>query len=85
MRGSGPRALHGCTSPGSEYAFGRFGFDDHHTAARSFLFFTTNTYFTRPTFAGVDRALKQEESDEERFERSLRQGWDWSGIETIRS
>jgi hypothetical protein len=36
--------------PGGEYMFGRFGFDEPRTAARSFLFFTTHTYFTRTTF-----------------------------------
>lgn len=49
--------------PGGEYAFGRFGFDDDRIAARSFLFFTTNTYFTRTAFAGFDQPLKIEETD----------------------
>lgn len=70
--------------PGGEYMFGRFGFDDDHIAARSFLFFSTNTYFTRTAFAGLDQSLRKEETDEERFERRLREGYDFSGVEELR-
>ncbi|KAL2022347.1 hypothetical protein VTK56DRAFT_5414 [Thermocarpiscus australiensis] len=63
--------------------FGRFGFDDDRVAAHSLLF-TTNTYFTRTVFKGMGRTLRKEETLEERFERKLRQGFDFSGIEFLR-
>ncbi|KAF9773593.1 hypothetical protein IL306_008571 [Fusarium sp. DS 682] len=53
--------------PDGEYMFGRFGFNDSHTAARSFLFFSTNTDFTRT----------------ERFERQMREGFDFSGMDKV--
>ncbi|KAH6636299.1 hypothetical protein F5144DRAFT_645161 [Chaetomium tenue] len=70
--------------PNGEYLFGRFGFDDDHDAARSFLFFTTNTYFTRTAFDGLERTLRKEVTQEERFERKLREGFDFSGLGTLR-
>lgn len=70
--------------PNGEYLFGRFGFDDDHAAARSFLFFTTNTYFTRTAFDGLERTLRKEVTPEERFERKLQEGFDFSGLETLR-
>lgn len=70
--------------PRGEYMFGRFGFDDEHTAARSFLFFCTDTEFTHTTFAGLQQPLRKEETDEERFERRLRDGFDFSGIARLR-
>lgn len=70
--------------PGGEYMFGRFGFDEERAAARPFLFFSTNTVFTTTGFAGTTQALRKEESDEERFERRLREGYDFSGIEQMR-
>lgn len=48
--------------PGGKYMFSRFGFDDNRTAARSFLFFTTNTVFTRTVFKGLERPLRKEET-----------------------
>ncbi len=47
--------------PGGEYMFGCFGFDDDSAAACSFLFFTTNTVFTRTVFRGLERTLRKEE------------------------
>jgi hypothetical protein len=70
--------------PRGEYKFGRFGFDDDCAAARSFLFFTTNTCFTRTVFEGLERTLRKEVTPEERFERRLREGFDFSGLETLR-
>ncbi|KAK5655707.1 hypothetical protein OQA88_5640 [Cercophora sp. LCS_1] len=69
--------------PYGEYMFGRFGFDDSHVAARSFLFFSTNTYFTQTVFAGMEQTLRKEETGEERFQRRLQEGYDFSGIEQI--
>ncbi|KAH7377260.1 hypothetical protein BKA66DRAFT_533653 [Pyrenochaeta sp. MPI-SDFR-AT-0127] len=70
--------------PHGEYMFGRFGFDDARSGARSFLFFNINTQFTRTTFAGLQQPLRKEESHEERFERRLREGHDFSGLEELR-
>ena len=70
--------------PGGEYMFGRFGFDDNRVAARSFLFFTTNTCFTRTAFKGLEQSLRKEETLKERFERRLQEGCDFSGIEALR-
>jgi hypothetical protein len=71
--------------PGGEYMFGRFGFDDDRAAAHSFLFFTTNTHFTRTVFKGLEHTLRKEETPKERFERQLREGFDFSGLETLRN
>ncbi|KAH6849964.1 hypothetical protein B0I37DRAFT_413399 [Chaetomium sp. MPI-CAGE-AT-0009] len=70
--------------PGGEYKFGRFGFDDDRAAARSFLFFTANTYFTRTVFEGLERTLRKEETPKERLERRIREGFDFSGLEMLR-
>ncbi|KAL1848595.1 hypothetical protein Plec18167_002220 [Paecilomyces lecythidis] len=70
--------------PHAEYMFGRFGFDDEHVAARSFLFFSLHTRFTHTTFAGLRRTLRTEETPEERFERRLHESFDFSGLDTIR-
>ncbi|KAG7284867.1 hypothetical protein NEMBOFW57_009482 [Staphylotrichum longicolle] len=70
--------------PRGEYAFGRFGFDDDRTAARSFLLFTVNTYFPRTAFKGSERILKKEETPDETFVRMLQEGFDFSGIELLR-
>ena len=70
--------------PYGEYMFGRFGFDEEHVAARSFLFFSAYTDFTRTTFAGLQQTLRKAETPEERFERRLREGVDFSGLQTIR-
>ena len=69
---------------GGEYLFGRFGFDDAHAAAQSFLLFTANTYFDRTTLSGLNKTLRKPETDEERFQRELREGWDFSGLELIK-
>lgn len=69
---------------GLEYMFGRFGFNDEHTAARSFLWFTSNTEFTQTKFAGMERTLRIYESDEERFQRYLKEGVNFDGLELIR-
>jgi hypothetical protein len=69
--------------PDGEYMFGRFGFDEARTAARSFMFFTTHTYFTRTTFVGLDYTLRLEETDEERFQRYLREGHNFEGLDTL--
>ncbi|KAK6330542.1 hypothetical protein TWF696_003428 [Orbilia brochopaga] len=71
-------------TPHAEYMFGRFGFDDAHSAARSFLFFSTNTVFTKTAFLGTDKSLRKEETHEERFQRRLQEGYDFSGIEDLR-
>ncbi|KFZ01991.1 hypothetical protein V500_00513 [Pseudogymnoascus sp. VKM F-4518 (FW-2643)] len=69
--------------PRGEYMFGRFGFDESRTAARSFLFFTTNTYFTHTTFVGLDQTLRVEVSDEEKFQRYLREGRNFEGLDSL--
>jgi hypothetical protein len=71
-------------NPGGEYMFGRFGFNDAGTAARSFLFFSISTTFTRTAFAGQKQPLRKEESHEQRFERRLRTSFDFSGIDILR-
>jgi hypothetical protein len=70
--------------PHDEYHYGRFGFNDDRTAARSFLFFATNTYFTQTSFRGEDQeTFRKKESHEERFARRLREGYDFSGLEEL--
>jgi hypothetical protein len=67
-----------------EYMYGRFGYNDARTAARSFILFSSNTVFTSTTFAGLQQPFRKEETDEERFERQLREGFDFSGVAWLR-
>ncbi|KAH0596176.1 hypothetical protein MHUMG1_06037 [Metarhizium humberi] len=70
----------------SEYMFGRFGFNDDRTAARSFLWFAIDTRFTQTTFAGMERTLRVEaleESGEEKFQRQLREGCKLDGLDEL--
>ncbi|KAL5331555.1 hypothetical protein ACEPPN_001089 [Leptodophora sp. 'Broadleaf-Isolate-01'] len=69
--------------PNGEYMFARFGFDDAHSAARSFLFFTTNTYFDQTTFRGLSKSLRLKETPEESFERKLREGCKYEGFDML--
>lgn len=70
--------------PDSEYMFGRFGFDEDCSAARSFLFFSTYTDFTQTSFEGTGQIpLRKKETGLERFERRLREGFDFSGLDTL--
>ncbi|EPS35739.1 hypothetical protein H072_10816 [Dactylellina haptotyla CBS 200.50] len=64
-------------SPHAEYMFGRFGFDHPRTAARSFLFFSADTKFTNTRLDGLDRSLRKNETSDKRFERRLREGYDF--------
>ncbi|VTT76431.1 unnamed protein product [Fusarium fujikuroi] len=67
--------------PHGEYMFGRFGFNDTQTAARSFLFFSACTEFTRTSFLGIPGTLREYLTHQERFERQLREGVDFSGMD----
>lgn len=58
--------------PNGEYDFGRFGFDDTHTVAHSFLFFTTNTVFPSTRFAGLQKTIRIDETEDQRVERKVR-------------
>ncbi|PQE15235.1 histone-fold protein [Rutstroemia sp. NJR-2017a WRK4] len=69
--------------PCGECMFGRFGFDEGRVAARSFIIFTTYTNFTNTTFVGLDKTLRIFETDEERFQRRLREGYDFEGLDTL--
>ena len=67
--------------PDSEYMFGRFGFNEDHSLAQSFLFFSTYTVFTETAFEGTGQSsLRKNETDLERLERRLREGFDFSGL-----
>ncbi|KAF5651392.1 uncharacterized protein FTJAE_139 [Fusarium tjaetaba] len=70
--------------PHGEYMFGRFGFDDTRTAARSFLFFSAGTEFTRTSFLGIPGTLREYTTPQERFERQLREGVGFSGMEIVK-
>ncbi|KAF5231751.1 hypothetical protein FANTH_13273 [Fusarium anthophilum] len=69
--------------PHGEYMFGRFGFNDTHTAARSFLFFSAYTEFTKTSFLGIPGTLRKHITPQERFEHKLREGVDFSGIDKV--
>jgi hypothetical protein len=69
--------------PQAEYLFGRFGFDEKHTAARSFLFFTESTYFMHTGFRGISRSIRKEESPEEIFTRQLNSGEQFDGLDIV--
>lgn len=70
--------------PHAEYLFGRFGFDEKHTAAQSFLLFTASTYFMRTGFRGLSRSIRKDESIEELFTRHLNAGMQFEGLKTLR-
>lgn len=70
--------------PHNEYAFGRFGFDDIRSAARSFLLYGIQTVFTQTVIAGMQQPLRKYETHEERFRRRLREGFDFRGMETLK-
>ncbi|KAI4272270.1 MAG: hypothetical protein LQ337_005405 [Flavoplaca oasis] len=70
--------------PQNEYLFGRFGFDEKHSAARSFLFFGIQTVFTQTVIAGMQQPLRKYETHEERFQRRLQEGYDFRGTETLK-
>ncbi|EFQ96661.1 hypothetical protein MGYG_08584 [Nannizzia gypsea CBS 118893] len=69
--------------PDAEYKFGRFGFDATRRTAQSFLFFTGATHFTNTTFTGVHKSLRKLETAEERFERQIREGYNFEGLDTL--
>lgn len=69
--------------PFGEYQFGRFGFNEEHSAARSFLLFSIHTHFTRTAIAGMQQPLRKEETHEEQFQRRLREGFDFQGMERL--
>ncbi|KAL8861900.1 MAG: hypothetical protein Q9178_001769 [Gyalolechia marmorata] len=70
--------------PQNEYSFGRFGFNDERSAARSFLFFGIQTVFTKTVIAGMQQPLRKYETHEERFQRRLHEGFDFRGVETLK-
>jgi hypothetical protein len=70
--------------PRAEYIFGRFGFDDTHTAARSFIFFTESTYFMKTAFLGLSKSLVLEETPLEMFHRKVREGEKYEGFEALK-
>jgi len=69
--------------PGTEYLFGRFGFNEEHTSARSFLFFAGHTTFTQTAFRGLQTSLRKYETGFERFHRKLREGGKYEGFEVM--
>ncbi|KAI4170270.1 MAG: hypothetical protein LQ346_008883, partial [Caloplaca aetnensis] len=69
--------------PNNEYQFGRFGLDDEHSAASSFLFFSINTVFRQTVLAGTQQPLRKYETHVERSQRRLQEGFDSRGMETL--
>ncbi|KAL8841969.1 MAG: hypothetical protein Q9176_002906 [Flavoplaca citrina] len=70
--------------PQNEYLFGRFGFDDKQSAARSFLFFGIQTVFTQTVIAGMQHPLRKYETHEEQFQRRLQDGYDFRRTGTLK-
>ena len=66
--------------PRAEYLFGRFGFDDKHVAARSFLFFTESTYFMQTSFRGISHPIRKLQTAEELFLDALNEGEQFEGL-----
>jgi hypothetical protein len=72
------------TIPHDKYHYSYFRFNDDCTAARSFLFFITNTYFTQTSFRGEDQeTFRKKESYKERFTRCLREGYNFSRLKEL--
>ncbi|KAJ3541693.1 hypothetical protein NM208_g4489 [Fusarium decemcellulare] len=70
--------------PDPEYMWGRFGFDDEYEQARSFLFFTQRTDFTKTKFPRQSQPLRKYETELEAFHRGLEEGTDYSGVKRLR-
>ncbi|KAM5350108.1 hypothetical protein ACJ41O_006613 [Fusarium nematophilum] len=83
-RGSSPNGLW-LYIPNPEYMWGRFGFDDEYTEARSFLFFTQRTDFYETIFPGQSQALRERETHVQWFYRKIKEGEDFSGIDSLRA
>ncbi|KAF5548559.1 hypothetical protein FPHYL_9890 [Fusarium phyllophilum] len=49
----------------------------------SFLFFSADTEFTKTSFLGIPGTLQEHMKSQERFERQLREGVDFSGMEMV--
>ncbi|OGM43984.1 hypothetical protein ABOM_008017 [Aspergillus bombycis] len=87
-RAQSPDRRRGCAAgvwmriPVAEYKFGRFGFN-RDRAAHSFLFFSGGTDFTQTSFAGHSHPLRKPETHVDRFERQLREGFDFSGLQLL--
>ncbi|KAK4496088.1 hypothetical protein PRZ48_012067 [Zasmidium cellare] len=63
----------------AEYQFARFGFEEEKKHARSFFFFGNHTDFTTTRFdGGGQQTLRKSETPAERFQRRLREGFDFS-------
>ncbi|KAH7110409.1 hypothetical protein B0J13DRAFT_577899 [Dactylonectria estremocensis] len=69
--------------PHPEYMWGRFGFNDEYTEARSFLCFTQRTDFYNTRFPGQPQGLREHETSLQRFRRMIREGKDFSGIDDL--
>lgn len=67
--------------PWSEYMWARIGFDDEYTQARSFLYFQIHTNFFETVLPGDTEPLRKWETEIQRYERGVREGKDYSGIE----
>ncbi|KAF3198756.1 hypothetical protein TWF192_000712 [Orbilia oligospora] len=71
-------------SPHAEYMFCRFSFDEARDATQSLVFFSSNTEFARVTFEELEETVKRFETSQERFERQLKEEYDFSGLEELR-
>lgn len=67
--------------PFEEYMWARIGFDDEYTLARSFLYFQIHTDFYHTAFPGETKPIRKYETELERFERRVREGDDYSGLD----
>ncbi|PHH84742.1 hypothetical protein CDD83_1464 [Cordyceps sp. RAO-2017] len=83
QRGASSHGVWLCV-PDAEYMFARFGLDDDHGQARSFLFFTDRTDFFRTGFPGQPGPLRTYETEVQRLRRGLGEGRDYAGVDELR-
>lgn len=60
-------------------AFGRFGFDESRSTARSFLYYATIGHTHSAAFVGFEEPIR-DYNEEKTIERQLREGYDYNGI-----
>lgn len=83
QRGASPNGMW-MYIPRAVRMFGRFGFNEEYTHARSFLFFVAQTNFFRTCFPWQENPIRRRETELERLRRGLLEGKDYSGIEELR-
>ena len=77
-----PQQRRGCISPTENTSPGNSA-STHHEESRSLLFFAGETIFTNMSFDGVSKRFRRLETAEESFDRQVREGYNFEGLDTL--